>query len=128
MDTTKNDFFEDTYKLFTNYVDDRILLLKIQTAEKTGKFIVATIKILVVALLLFLIILFLSVMGALYFSKMFESYFLGFAMMTGIYIFLLLFYLVLNKYFISKKIMNSVITGFFEPSKVEQDLNHKDYE
>lgn len=128
METNKNDFFKDTHKLLIDYIDDRVLLLKIQAAEKSGKLINALVKMIVVILFLFFILLFLSVMGAFYFSELLGSNLYGFGMMAIIYIFLLIFYLILNKYFISKKIMNSVIQVFFKPSKVEQDLSQDDYE
>lgn len=128
MEPAKSDFFEDTYKLLTDYVDDRVLLLKIQAAEKTGKLAAALIKLMVVALIFFFIVLFFSVVGALYFSELLGSYLYGFGAMLAIYIGLLLIYLLLNKYFFSKRIMNSVIQVFFTPSQVEQDLNQEDDE
>jgi hypothetical protein len=128
METSKGDFFQDTYKLLTDYVDDRVLLLKIQAAEKTGKLAAALIKLMVVGLIFFFIVLFFSVVGALYFSELLGSYLFGFGMMLAIYVLLLLIYLLLNRYIFSKKIMNSVIQVFFAPSKVEQDLNHDEYE
>jgi len=128
MEENKGDFFEDTQKLLTNYVDDRILLLKIQAAEKTGKFASTMINVLVIALIFFFVVLFFSVVGALYFSEVLGSYLRGFGVMLGIYVGVLIIYLILSKLFISKKIMNSAIKMFFDPSKAEQELTHEDDE
>jgi hypothetical protein len=128
MEENKGDFFEDTQKLLTNYVDDRILLLKIQAAEKTGKFASTMINVLVIALIFFFVVLFFSVVGALYFSELLGSYLKGFGMMLAIYVAVLISYLILNKVFISKKIMNSAIKMFFDPSKAEQELTDEDDE
>jgi hypothetical protein len=128
MEENKGDFFEDTQKLLTNYVDDRILLLKIQAAEKTGKFASTMINVLVIALIFFFVVLFFSVVGALYFSEVLGSYLRGFGVMLGIYVGVLIIYLILSKLFISKKIMNSAIKMFFDPSKAEQELTQEDDE
>jgi len=126
MDENKEDFFEETYGVFTEYVDDRMLLLKIQAAEKSGKLVSAFITIAVVALFTFFILLFLSIMGGYYFAEVTGSMFYGFSIIAGIYIFLLLAFLFINKQVLSKRIMNMVIRIFFERSTVEEDLNNED--
>lgn len=128
MEETKKDFFEETYGVFTEYVDDRMLLLKIQAAEKSGKLISAIIKMAVVALFIFFILLFVSIMGGYYFAELTGSMFYGFSIVAGIYIFLLLVFLLINKQFLSKRIMNTVIRIFFERSAVETDLNNQEDE
>lgn len=114
--------------MFTEYVDDRMLLLKIQAAEKSGKLISAIIKMAVVALFIFFILLFVSIMGGYYFAELTGSMFYGFSIVAGIYIFLLLVFLLINKQFLSKRIMNTVIRIFFERSAVETDLNNQEDE
>jgi len=122
----KEDFFEETYGLYTSYVDDRILLLKIQAAEKSGKLMSALVTMAVVALFTFFILLFLSIMGGYYFAEITGSMFYGFSIIAGIYVFLLLVFLFLNKRVLSKRIINMVIRIFFERSAVETDLNKED--
>ena len=58
MEDNEKDFFGDTHTLLTEYVDDRILLLKIQAAEKSGKLISTLVTMAVVALFSFMILLF----------------------------------------------------------------------
>lgn len=128
MEEPKKGFFEETYGVFTEYVDDRMLLLKIQAAEKSGKLISAIITMAVVALFIFFILLFVSIMSGYYFAELTGSMFYGFSIVAGIYIFLLLVFLLINKRFLSKRIMNTVIRIFFERSAVETDLNSEEDE
>lgn len=128
MEETKKDFFEETYGVFTEYVDDRMLLLKIQAAEKSGKLISAIIKMAVVALFIFFILLFVSIMSGYYFAELTGSMFYGFSIVAAIYIFLLLIFLLINQQFLSKRIMNTVIRIFFERSAVETDLTNEEDE
>lgn len=126
MEEDKKDFLDETYGLFTDYVEDRILLLKIQTAEKSGKLLAALMSIAVLALFGFFILLFISIMGAYYFAEVTGSTFYGFSIIAGIYVMLLLVFLFVNKQVLSKRIMNMVIRIFFERSAVETDLNNND--
>ena len=126
MEENKEDFLEETYGLFTDYVDDRILLLKIQAAEKSGKLMSAFITMAVVALFTFFILLFVSIMGGYYFAEVTGSMFYGFSIIAGIYIFLLLTFLFINKHVLSKRIIDMVIRIFFERSTVETDLSKDD--
>jgi len=112
--------------LFTKYVDERILLLKIQAAEKAGKLTSALITLAVVALFTFFILLFVSIMGGYYFAEVTGSTFYGFSIIAGIYVVLLLLFLVLHKHILSRRIINMVIRIFFEKSHVENDLNEQD--
>lgn len=126
MEEKKSDFLEETYGMFTDYVDDRLLLLKIQAAEKSGKLLSAVITIAVVALFSFFILLFLSIMGGYYFAEVTGSMFYGFSIIAGIYIVFLLVFLILNKQVLAKRIIDLVIRIFFEKSKVETDLTSED--
>lgn len=123
MEENKEDFFEETYELFTNYVEDRILLLKIQAAEKSGKLISAIVTLAVIALFVFFILFFISMMGGYYFAELTGSTFYGFSIIAGIYVVLLLVFLLLNKTLISRGIINMVIRIFFEKSHAETDLD-----
>lgn len=126
MEKDEKDFFTDTYRLFTDYVEDRILLLRLQAAEKSGRLMATFISIAVVALFSFFILFFISMMGGYYFAELTGSTFYGFSIIAGIYVLLLLFFLLINKTVISKRIINMVIRIFFERSKAETDLSHDD--
>lgn len=126
MEDNEKDFFGDTHTLLTEYVDDRILLLKIQAAEKSGKLISTLVTMAVVALFSFMILIFLSLMGGYYFAELTGSKVAGFGIIAAIYVFVLLVFLVLNRSVFSKRINNLVIRIFFERSPSETDLNDFD--
>jgi hypothetical protein len=116
------DFFEETYTLLTNYVDDRLLLLKIRAAEKSGKLAAIIVKLAVTLFFIFFIFLFVSIMGGYYFSEITGSQFYGFGIIAGIYVFLFLMFLLFRKQ-ISRQVMNTVIHVFFERSAGEINSN-----
>lgn len=122
MDEDKNDFFQDTQELLEKYIDDRILLFKIQAAEKSGKLASLFLGILIITFLLFLILLFGSIALAMYFGELLNSNLLGFGMVAASYTVILLLYLMLKNKLRSYFIMNTVIKIFFTPSPVEQEL------
>ena len=121
MNDTHKDFFEDTHSLLSNYVNDRLLLFKIQAASKSGKIIASLFTLIVIALFSFFILFFVSMMGGYFFAELTHSTFYGFSIIAGIYVFLLLIFLI-NKKSISNKIINSVITILFEKSSNDLDL------
>lgn len=116
MDEKQNDFFADTYKLLTTYIDDRLLLLKIQTAEKTGKLISSLLTLIISLLLVFFMLFFISMMGGYYFAELTGSQFYGFAIIVGIYFIVLIGFILLSKKYLSKIILNKVIRVLFEKS------------
>lgn len=115
------DYFDDTYELLKNYTEERLLLLKIQSARKTAKLTSKLIFIFIAAILLFFIVLFLGMMLAYYFSEKLHSNFYGFSIVAGIYSALLLLFVILYRSYFSGRIMDMVTGVFFE-----NDLNLSD--
>ncbi len=126
MEDKETDFFGDTHTLLTDYVDDRMLLLKIQAAEKSGKLISTLVTMAVVAIFCFMILVFLSLMGGYYFAELTGSKVIGFGIIAASYVFVLLVFLLLNRSVVSKRINNMVIRIFFEQSASEAELNDFD--
>ena len=125
MEEEKEDYFNDTYELLKKYSEDRLLLFKIQAAQKTGKLISKLIFISVASLLLFFLLFFVSIMLGYFFAGLTGSLFVGFSIVAGIYLVLFLAFLLLFKNVISKKIMDMIAVIFFETS---QDDDNDDEE
>ena len=106
------DFFTGSAKQLEQYVQDSILLLKLQATEKTASLVALLFFVLIVSLLLFFILLFLSFMAGNYFSGITGSIYSGYAIVAGFYI-LLLAITFLSRKWISTKVINSVIRIFF---------------
>jgi DMSO/TMAO reductase YedYZ heme-binding membrane subunit len=110
----KEGFFVETKEMLEEYVEDRLLLLKLQTTEKAAKassFIFIALAVTFICLILFMIISFI-VGYAL--SQALGSYPAGFGILAGIYILLIFLLLYLNKRFISKKIADTVVKFSFD--------------
>ncbi len=123
MEGNPNTYFEETYDLVKKYTDDRLLLLKIQSAKKTAKITSKIIYIFATSILLFFVFLFLGFMLAYFFAEKLNSTFYGFAIVAGISVFILLLFIVLYKIYFSDKIMNMITQVFFEndPNNFDED-------
>jgi len=121
MQNENENYFEETYELLKKYSDDRILLLKIQAAQKTGKLISKLVFISISALLLFFLLFFVSIMLGYFFADLTGSLFYGFSIVAGMYLLLFLLFLLLFKNVISKRIMDMIALIFFENNNVMED-------
>ena len=110
----KDGFFVQIKEMVEDYVDDRVLLLKLQATEKAAK---ATSTLFIGALVgFFCLILFMiiSFIAGYYLSKVVDSYPGGFAILAGIYVLLISFLLYLHKRVTGKMIINSIIKFSFD--------------
>lgn len=121
MPEQEEDYFDKTYELLKNYSDDRLLLLKIQAAKKTGKLISRLIFIVISSMLLFFLLFFISIMMGYYFADLTGSLYKGFSIVAGIYLLLFIIFIVLFRNVISAKIMNMATAIFFEKNANETD-------
>lgn len=114
MESNQDNYFDETYELVKKYTDDRLLLIKIQSAKKTAKLTSKVIYIFIASILLFFAMMFLGFMLAYYFAEKLNSNFYGFSVVAGIYIGILLLFMILYKVYFSDKIKNMVTKVFFE--------------
>ncbi|MEO6314467.1 MAG: phage holin family protein [Chitinophagaceae bacterium] len=121
MPTEKQSFFEDTQDLLEQYVNNRLRLFKLQTAEKSSRLVTLLFAGLVMGILSFFILLFASIMAAVYFSEKLQSQFYGFGIVALIYILLLLLAIYLRKRFLDKYIFGRVIKILFDSNADDDD-------
>lgn len=110
----KEGFFVETKEMVEQYIEDRLLLLKLQTTEKAAKassFIFIALAVTFICLILIMIISFIIGYAL---SQALGSYPAGFGILAGIYILLIFLLLYLNKKFIAKKIADIVVKFSFE--------------
>ena len=120
MTTDKQGFFEETQDLVESYVSNRLRLFKLQTAEKSSRVVTLLFAGLVIGLLSFFILLFVSIMAAYYFSEKLHSQFYGFGIVTLLYVLLLVIALLLRKW-LDKYIFEKVIRILFESNTDDDD-------
>lgn len=117
----ESDYFDETYELVKKYTEERLLLLKIQSAKKTAKLTSNVIFIFIAAILLFFVVMFLGLMLSYYFAEKLNSNFYGFSIVAGLYFTLLLLFIILYKAYFSGRIMDMVTGIFFENDPNDDD-------
>jgi len=120
MSTQDQKFFSESKEAVENYIHSRMLLIKLQAIEKISKLSAAMFSGLLIAILSFFVILFLSIMAAWYFGQLLGSPFEGFGIICAFYIFALVLVLVFRKRVLQKTIINTVINIFFEKTSEEK--------
>ncbi|RXK81205.1 hypothetical protein [Filimonas effusa] len=121
MEKTQETFFKDSGDRIEAYVKDRLLLMKLQGARKLSKLAAMMFAVLVVAVLVFFIMLFLSVMLGYYFAELTGSLYLGFGILSAIYIILVIVLIKLRSTVLEKMVANTVISILFDPKDDEDD-------
>lgn len=124
MPTDKQNFFEETQDVLESYVNNRLRLLKLQTAEKSSRVVTLLFAGLVIGIFSFFILLFLSLVAAYYFSEKLHSQFYGFGIVALIYIVLLLLALYLRKKYLDKYVFDRVVKILFD-SNTDDDEEDK---
>lgn len=120
MEETKEDFFAASGKELEQYFQDRLLLLKMQVGDKTASLITLLFSVMVIGLLAFFILLFLSIMAGYYFAGLTGSLYIGFAIVAFFYLSLLGVLIAMRKRF-QRKIINILIRIFF--AKTDNDAS-----
>lgn len=108
MNNYQEDFFKEYTDKITEYVDDRLLLLRLKSVKKISSLIGQLICVAIIMGLCLLIFLFVSVMLGFLLSRWFDSYFAGFGAVTAIFIIALIIIIVKHKV-IQKKLFGNMI-------------------
>jgi hypothetical protein len=112
-------FFKESQQKIAEYIQDRLMLVKLDIVERGSKLVATMFTILVIALFSFFVLLFLSVMAAYMFGEMLHQIFWGFGIVAGIYILLLVLIIMFRKKFIQKQIIDIIIGIVFEKANEE---------
>ena len=121
--STQEGFFEESKKKIEEYVQDRLLLLKLEAVEKTSRLIATMVAGLLIATFGFLIIIFISIMIAYLLGELIHHVFWGFGIVAALYIILLGLIIFYRKTLIEKRVINMVIDIFFEKNNDGQGEN-----
>src|SRR5689334_901168 len=102
----EQDFFTESKVAAESYIQNRILLLRLEAVEKISKLSAAMFAGLLIGILSVFIILFLSIMLAWLFAGILGSVFLGFGIISAFYIVVLVLLLIFRKKVLQKTITN----------------------
>lgn len=119
MQEKAENFFTESRKELEQYIQDRLLLIKLQATEKTARLVALLFVVLMISLLGFFVLIFLSVMAGVYFSTTTNNLYTGFGIVTGFYLVLLLTFVFCRKW-ISKQVINIVIRIFFDKNEDDE--------
>lgn len=122
MDEQQPGFFERTHKLTEQYIQDRLLLLRLNAAEKSARLAGLLISFLIIALLTFFVLFFISIIIGYLFVWVTGSLFWGFGIVAGFYALLLILVFIFRKRYIEKLIANTVIRVFFDRTSDSNEI------
>lgn len=120
MDNPQEDFFKDYTDRISEYVDDRLLLLRLKSVKKISSLIGQMICIAIIMGLCLLIFLFISVMLGFLLSKWFDSYFAGFGTVTALFIIALIVIVVKRRLIQDKFLGNLIIDVLLDKNEDEE--------
>ena len=118
------DFFRDSRRELEEYVRDRMLLAKMQVADKSSRLVAMLFTVALLSMLGLFILLFLSIMAGYYFADLTGSLYAGFGIVAAAYIFLVIILLVTRKRY-EQRIIDMVIKVFFDKTSDETDENNR---
>jgi len=116
----KQAYFTSAKDQLESYVQDRLLLIKLQATEKSAKLIGVLTGVLLIAILAFFVLFFVSIMAGYFFAEMLNSMYAGFGIVTGIYA-VLLGILINRKKHLEKFVADTVVKVMFDKTDHEKD-------
>ena len=105
----KESFFVEMKVMAGEYIDDRLLLLKLQATEKAAKISALLFIGIIVGLLGLVIFMIASYIAGYYLSMAVGSYPAGFAILAGIYVVFIFLMVFIHKKYTAKLVENSVV-------------------
>ncbi len=95
------------------YLDIKIDLIRLHTAENISRIMSSVIASVIIGYLLFFILVFLSFAAGFYLGSVLNSNELGFFLVAGFYIILLISFLLLRKKIVERPVIKSIMKLFF---------------
>jgi len=106
---------------FQEYLNSRLLLLRLEISERLSKTLAAFLKRVVLLVLFSLFLVFSSIAFALYLGEILDSLVHGFLLVGGVYLVLFFLIWLLSGPLLEKPFMNHVIRILFEKKNEEEN-------
>ncbi len=116
----KENFFVETKKLLEGYVKDRILLVKLEASKTAANATAGAVNGVLLAVFGLFALIFLSITLGFIFSELTGSFIWGFAIVTAIYM-VLIVTIILARKWVTKKVANAVIAAIYSKKKDSKD-------
>jgi energy-coupling factor transporter transmembrane protein EcfT len=117
----KEGFFLETKEMIEEYVEDRILLLKLQLTEKAAKLSSVLFIAVAVGFLLLILFMIVSFVAGYYLSQAVGSYWGGFGILAVFYLVVIFILLYMHKAFLNKYIIDKVVKNSFNVKKTSEN-------
>ncbi len=110
-------FFVETKEMVEEYVEDHMLLLRLQLSEKAAKASSALFIGVVICFFLLILFMIISFIAGYYLSMAVGSYGGGFGILAGVYILLIFILIYMHRSYFSKYITNKVVQQLFKDKR-----------
>ncbi|MEO6720470.1 MAG: phage holin family protein [Ferruginibacter sp.] len=120
----KEDYFTETKESLRRYVEDRLLLLKLQATDQVSKAIASFATILLATILGTVFLVLLGITAGFFFTSLTGNPLSGFGIVTGIYLVLIVLVVIVLKKKIESSVINAVIRKLFNQEKNATDEQH----
>lgn len=118
---TETNFFAASKIALEKYIEDRILLLKLQSSAKIAELTSLMFIGFLFMNISFFIVLFLGIMAGYYFASLTGSLYWGFGIVAGIYTLMLIALILFGKNVLGKAISNLVIKILLDQKNKDDD-------
>jgi hypothetical protein len=119
MQPEKQGFFKDTQQLAEEYIRERLLLLKLEAAEKSARMASVVFTGIIIGIFMMIVLLLLSAMACFALQEATGSWIYGIGIVSLFYILIMILLIIFRKSFFYKNISDFVVRLFFE--KTEND-------
>ncbi|HOY48002.1 MAG TPA: hypothetical protein PL185_06050 [Flavobacteriales bacterium] len=120
-DPDKSRFFADLRDLLVDYIQNRLDLTRAIAFEKIARIVAYLVIGVILALLFFFGLLFLSFMLGFYLSDLLHSQLAGFAIVAGLYFLALAIVFVFREKLFARTIVDSIIRILYERQQTDED-------
>jgi len=104
------------FQKIQDYLNSRLLLLKLEISEKTAEALAVLFSRIVLLAFILLLISFCSLTMAFAISEFYDSYVIGFGVISGFYFIITVVMLIFSKQILENPFMNKLIKIFFRQS------------
>jgi polyferredoxin len=122
METNKQGFFKEIQHLAEEYIRERLLLLKLQTAEKVARMAAVVVAGAFIGIFVIIVLLLLTFLACYFFEQLTGSWYYGVGIVILFYLILIAFLVYLRKTLLYNFVSNSVIKMFFEETDDTTDI------
>ena len=106
--------FNDIKNDIQEYLEIKLDMIRLHMAENLSRILSSAASAAIIGYILFFILLFISIAAGYFFSSLLHSNELGFLLVAGFYILLLIVFLLFGKKIVERPIIKAVIKLFFQ--------------